>query len=329
MSIYRAVSGSISKAVFGAASLLVGMSATCAESYPSKPIKLVVPYPAGGGNDLLARAIKTRWEQAFGQPVIVENKPGANGSIATEFVARAPNDGYTLLMGSVATHAINPSMYPQIRYRADKDFEPLALIGSTPLILTVHPSINANTVAELVSDAKKHPGKLTYASVGMGSAGHLAGALFTLNSGTDILHVPYKGISQATTDLLGGQVSMAFSNVINVLPMIKTGKLKPLGVTTKAPLDVLPNVPPISKSLPNYSVDLWWALFAPAGTPKQIIDKLNAETNRYLSDAEAKDKWSKDGITLLPSSPAQLRDLVAEDSKKWAQVIKTANIKGE
>ncbi|HYD59946.1 MAG TPA: tripartite tricarboxylate transporter substrate binding protein [Noviherbaspirillum sp.] len=329
MTISLSFKGAVSRCVFGAVALLAGVSAVQADSYPSKPIKLVVPYPAGGGNDLLARAIKTRWEQAFGQPVIVENKPGANGSIATEFVARAPNDGYTLLMGSVATHAINPSMYPQIRYRADKDFEPLALVGSTPLILTVHPSVKANTVAELVAEAKKQPGKLTYASVGMGSAGHLAGELFTVNTGTDILHVPYKGISQASTDLVGGQVNMAFSNVINVLPMIKTGKLKPLGVTSKAPLDVLPNVPPISKSVPNYSVDLWWALFAPAGTPKQVIDKLNAETNRYLSEAEAKEKWAKDGITLLPSTPAQLKALVAEDAKKWADVIKTAKITGE
>jgi tripartite-type tricarboxylate transporter receptor subunit TctC len=298
-----------------------------ATTYPKGVIKFVVPYPPGGGNDVLARSIKTQWEKAWGQAVIVENRAGANGLIATEGVARAPNDGYTLLMGSVATHAISPALRrTKLRFDANKDFMPVAMVGSTPLVLTVHPSVAANNVKEFVALARKTPGQITYASVGNGSAGHLAGALFEQLAGVDLVHIPYKGISQASTELAGGQVNAAFSNVLNVLPLIKTGKLKALGITGTAPLDILPDARPIGEALPGYAVELWWGIFAPAGTPTDIVRKLHEESNKYLSNTAEKAKWAHDGITLTPMSIDEFTAVLARDGKKWADVIAARKI---
>lgn len=295
--------------------------------YPQKIVKLVVPYPPGGGNDVLARAIKAQWEKAWGQAVIAENRPGANGALGSEVVARSPGDGYTLLMGSVATHAIAPALRKNaLRYDARKDFVPVAMVGSTPLILTVHPSVKANTLQEFIALARQKPGGVSYASVGNGSAAHLAGALFEHLTGTDLLHVPYKGISQASTELVGGLVNAAFSNILNVLPLIKTGKVRALGVTGTAPLDILPGVPPIAEAIPGYAVELWWGLFAPAGTPAEITRRINEETNRYLSGAEAKSRWATEGITLTPMSQDQFGMVLTRDAKKWADVITVRKI---
>ena len=298
--------------------------------YPKTIVKFVVPYPPGGGNDVLARSIKVQWEKAWGQAVVVENRAGANGSIATEQVARAANDGYTLIMGSVATHAISPALRrTNLRYDAKKDFVPVAMVGSTPLILTVHPSMPANNVKEFIALAKKTPNTITYASVGNGSAGHLAGVLFEQLGGVDLVHIPYKGISQGSTELAGGQVQAAFSNVLNVLPLIKTGKLKAIGVTGNAPLDILPGVPPIGQSIPGYSVELWWGIFAPAGTSAEIVKKIHDESNKYLVNPAEQVKWAKDGITLTPMSTEDFTTVLARDSKKWADVIASRKISEE
>lgn len=297
-----------------------------ADEFPTKSITLVVPYPAAGANDLLARGVKVQWEGAWGKSVLVDNKPGGNGSIGTEFVARQPGDGHTLLMGSVATHAINPALYPKHRYSAERDFVPVAYMGSTPLILTVHPSLGLKTVQDFIAYAKKNPGKLSYASVGSGSAAHLAAELFKQKAGIDVVHVPYRGISQASTDLVGGQIEVAFSNVLNVLPYLQSGKLVALGITGKDRLSVLPNIPPIGDTLAGYEVDLWWGVFAPAKTPQAVVDKLNAEANRYLDAKETRAKWEKEGITLAPLSPTQFKELVARDAARWSQVIKAAKV---
>lgn len=299
------------------------------DDFPAKNITLVVPYPAGGANDLLARGVKVQWEAAWGKSVLIENKPGGYGSIGTEFVSRQPGDGHSLLMGSVATHAINPALYPKHRYSAERDFVPVAYMGSTPLILTVHPSLGVKTVQELIAYAKKHPGKLSYASVGLGSAAHLSAELFKQKAGVDIVHVPYRGISQASTDLVGGQIEMAFSNVLNVLPYLQTGKLVALGITGKDRLAVLPKIPPIGDTLPGYEVDLWWGVFAPAKTPQTVVDKLNAEANRYLDSKETRARWEREGITLAPMSSTQFKELVARDATKWTQVIKAAKVVAE
>jgi len=299
------------------------------DDFPAKNITLVVPYPAGGANDLLARGVKVQWEAAWGRSVLIENKPGGYGSIGTEFVSRQPGDGHSLLMGSVATHAINPALYPKHRYSAERDFVPVAYMGSTPLILTVHPSLGVKTVQELIAYAKKHPGKLSYASVGLGSAAHLSAELFKQKAGVDIVHVPYRGISQASTDLVGGQIEMAFSNVLNVLPYLQTGKLVALGITGRDRLAVLPKIPPIGDTLPGYEVDLWWGVFAPAKTPQAVVDKLNAEANRYLDSKETRARWEREGITLAPMSSTQFKELVARDATKWTQVIKDAKVVAE
>jgi tripartite-type tricarboxylate transporter receptor subunit TctC len=295
-----------------------------AADFPSRPIRIVVPYPPGGGNDLLARAIKAPLETRWGQAIVVENRPGANGTVATEAVAKGPADGYTLLMGSTATHAINPSLYRRIGYHPLRDFAPVALVGSTPLILTVHPSVPATTVAELVALAKARPGDLSFASVGNGSVGHLAGQLFQNAAGIEMLHVPYRGIAQASTELLAGLVKSAFSNVVNVLPFIRDGKLRPIAVTTAARSPVLPEVPAIAEGLPGFDVPLWWGAFAPARTPAPVVAKLNDAMTQVLRDPELQARWAAEAITLTPGSPADFAAVLAADIPRWAEAVRTS-----
>ena len=295
--------------------------------FPSRVVKLVVPYPPGGGNDVLARGLKTHWEQKWGQAVIVDNKPGGNGTLGTEVVARAANDGYTVLMGSIATHVTSPLIKRQSsRYDPVKEFTPVAMIGSTPLILTVHPSVKANNLREFIALAKATREGVSYASVGNGSAGHLAGVMFEQLAGVEMLHVPYKGIAQASTDLAGGTVNAAFSNVLNVLPLIRTGKLRALGVTGPKSLDILPDVPPISQVLPGYAAELWWGLFAPAGIPADVARKMHEESNRYLELPEVKKKWAEEGITLTPMSQQEFAQQIARDTARWGELITTRKI---
>lgn len=295
--------------------------------FPSKVVKLVVPYPPGGGNDVLARGLKTHWEQKWGQAVIVDNRPGGNGTLGTEIVARSANDGYTVLMGSIATHVTSPLIKRQnSRYDPLKEFTPVAMIGSTPLILTVHPSVKANNLREFIALAKATREGVSYASVGNGSAGHLAGVMFEQLAGVEMLHVPYKGIAQASTDLAGGTVNAAFSNVLNVLPLIRTGKLRALGVTGPKSLDILPDVPPISQVLPGYASELWWGLFAPAGIPADVARKMHDESNRYLELPEVKKKWAEEGITLTPMSQQEFAQQIARDTARWGELITTRKI---
>jgi tripartite-type tricarboxylate transporter receptor subunit TctC len=306
------------------------LAALSQSTFPQKPIRLVVPYPPGGGNDVLARSIKTHWEKVWGQAVVVENKPGGNGALGTEVVARSQGDGYTLLMGSIATHVISPALKGKsARYDPVKEFTPIAMVGSTPLVLTCHPSVKANNLKEFIALAKSKKDSVSFASVGNGSAGHLAGAMFELLAGVDMLHVPYKGISQATTELVGGLVNAAFSNVLNVLPLIRSGKLRALGVTGTQSLAAMPDVAPIGQTLPGYSVDLWWALFAPAGVPPDITKKIHEETNIYLALPEMKKKWAEDGITLTPMTPTDFSAAIARDTKRWTEVITSRRITEE
>lgn len=319
------------RASLGALALAPMAALSQAQSnFPSKVIRLVVPYPPGGGNDVLARGLKVHWERAWNQAVLVDNKPGGNGSLGTEVVSKLPGDGYTMLMGSIATHVTSPILKGKSgRYHPEKDFTPLAMVGSTPLILTVHPSVKANNLKEFIALAKAKPGSISYASVGSGSAGHLAGAMFEQLAGVDLLHVPYKGISQASTELVGGVVNAAFSNILNVLPLIRTGKLRALGMTGSQPLSILPDVPPISQVLPGYSADLWWGLFGPAGVPADIVKKVNEETNRYLNADEFRRKWAEDGISLTPMSQPDFVSQIARDTKRWADVIASRKITEE
>lgn len=323
---------SMTRRAFSGALALAPMCgfAQAANNFPTKTVRIVVPYPAGGGNDVLARAIKIGWERAWGQAVVVDNKPGGNGTLGSELVAKAPGDGYTLLMGSIATHVISPIIKGKnARYHPQKEFTPVAMVGSTPLILTVHPSVPANNVRQFIELARAKREGVSYASVGQGSAGHLAGVLFEQLSGVEMLHVPYKGISQASTELAGGMVNAAFSNVLNVLPLIRSGKLRALGVTGTAPLSVLPDVPPIAQALPGYSSELWWGVFGPAGMPADVVAKVHAETNRYLETAEAQKKWAEDGITLTPMSQSEFVRHIAKDTARWGELIVARKITEE
>ena len=295
-----------------------------AAEFPARPIRMVVPYPPGGGNDLLARAIKAPLEMRWNQPIVVENRPGANGTIATELVAKGAADGYTLLMGSTATHAINPALYRRLGYDAVRDFAPVAMVGSTPLILTVHPSVPARSVAELIALAKARPGEISFASVGNGSVGHLAGQMFQGAAGIEMMHVPYRGIAQASTELLAGLVKTAFSNVVNVLPFIRDGKLRPLAVTTSARSAVLPEVPTIAETLPGFDVPLWWGVFAPAQTPAPVVAKLNGAIRTVLADRELLARWADEAITLTPGTPQDFAAQIAADIPRWAEAVRAS-----
>lgn len=304
--------------------------AQSASTYPGKPIRLVVPYPPGGGNDVLARGLKGHLEAAWGQAIVVDNRPGGNGALGTEIVAKTPGDGYTLLMGSVATHVISPILKRKnSRYDPVKEFTPLAMMGSTPLILTVHPSVRANNLREFIALAKAKRDAITYASVGNGSAGHLAAVMFEQLAGVEMMHIPYKGISQASIEMVGGLVNAAFSNILNVLPLIRAGKLRALGVTGGQAASVLPDVPPIASVLPGYSSELWWGLYGPAGIPADVVGKINAESNRYLASADARKRWAEDAITLTPMSPAEFTQLMVRDAARWGTLINTRQITEE
>lgn len=299
--------------------------AQSADSYPDRPVTIVVPFPPAGPPDLLARSIGEHLSKKWGQPVLVENKPGANGVVATQFVASAKPDGYTIMVGSVATHAMNRALR-QLPFDTLTGFEPVTQLGFTPMLITVHPSKEIKTIADLVAKAKAEPESITYASVGQGSAAHLAAELFQSAAGVKLVHVPYDGIAQASLDLISGTVDIGFSNVVNMLPHVKDGKSVALAVTDTKRADILPDVPTLAESYPGIDVQLWWGIFAPGGTPAPIVEKLSAEINVALKDQALIDKWAQSATTIVGSSPADFKALVNADAEKWGKVIKDANI---
>ena len=298
------------------------------QTYPSKPIRLVVPYPPGGGADLLARAIGKKLGEDLKQSVVVENRPGAGGSIGSAAVAIAPADGYTLLMAS-PSHSINGPLYKNLSFDAEKDFTGVILGASGPLVLVVNTSFPANTMEEFVALAKAKPGQINYASAGIGSSPHLAGELFKNKANLDLSHVAYKGTSPALTDLLGGQVQAFFAPVPTVLEFVKSGRLKALGVTTLTPFAAMPGVPPIARTVPGFDMIQWWGIVAPAATPKPIVTTLNAEIARILASADMKDKLAAMGADPGGNSPQDFDRLIHEEIVKWTEVIKTAKVKAE
>lgn len=297
-----------------------------AAGFPDRPVTIVVPFPPAGPPDLLARAIGEHLSKAWGQPVLVENKPGANGVVATQFVANAQADGYTILVGSVATHAMNRALRPDLPFDTLTAFEPVTQLGFTPMLITAHPSTGITTIAQLVEKAKAEPESITYASVGQGSAAHLAAELFQAAAGIRLVHVPYDGIAQASLDLISGQVDLGFSNVVNMLPYVKDGKSNALAVTDTTRAAILPDVPTLAEAYPGIDVRLWWGIFTPAGTPSDVVDKLSAEINVALKDKALIDKWAESATTIVGSTPADFKALVNADAEKWGKVIKDANI---
>ena len=299
-----------------------------AQTYPTKPIRLVVPFPPGGATDILARDVAQKLTEAWGQSVIVDNRPGAGGNIGSELVAKSAPDGYTLEMGTVGTHAINASLYAKMPYDHVKDFTPVILVAGVPNVLVVNPAVPANSVAELVAYAKANPGKLNFASSGNGTSIHLSGELFKVMAGVQITHIPYKGSAQALQDLLAGQVQLMFDNLPPSLPQIKAGKLRALAVTSATRAPALPDVPTLAESgLPGFEASSWFGILAPAGTPAPIVAKLNAEVANWLATPEAKEKLLKQGANPAGGTPQDFAKHIAAETAKWAKVVKDSGAK--
>jgi len=309
-----------------AASALLAMATTAtAQNFPVKPIRIITPYGPGGTTDLLSRMLAPKITENWGQPVIVENRPGGNTIIGSEAMVRSAPDGYTLLC-ILSSHVIVPNLAPT-PYDVVKDFAAVATIGSTQLVLVLHPSVPAKNVRELIALAKSKGGQLNYGSGGSGTVTHLAGEYFNMLAGVKIQHIPYKGSAQALTDLIGGQIHMYFSPPIVALPHIKSGRLKPIALTGDKTLSALPQVPLISESgVKGFELKLWYGLLAPAATPRPIIDRLNAEVGRILALPDFRDRLLSQGMDPFASSPEQFGELIKTDYAKYAQIIKNANI---
>ncbi|WP_232464737.1 Bug family tripartite tricarboxylate transporter substrate binding protein [Bordetella genomosp. 8] len=305
------------------------MQPASAAGYPDRPIRLITPFPPGGGSDVVARIIGEKLGSLLGQGVIIENKAGAGGSLGTAFVARAAPDGYTLVLGSTATHAINPSLYKDLGYDPIKDFAPVSPVASTPLLLMVNASVPANNVGELIALAKKRgaSNEMTFASAGTGSAQHLGGELFKMMTGTRIMHVPYKGAGPALVDLMAGQVDMDFDTMGSALPQAGSPKLKVLGISSLSRNPALPKVPAIAESVPGYEMITWYGLFAPRGTPPEVVERLNAAVKQALDAKDVRDKFATLAIEPTWSSSADFAALVDRDVPKWRKVIEQSGAK--
>ncbi|HZN26850.1 MAG TPA: tripartite tricarboxylate transporter substrate binding protein [Burkholderiales bacterium] len=310
-----------------AAVLALACGAAGAQQYPAKAIRVVVGFAPGGGTDLVARIIGAKMNESWGQPVLVDNRAGATGTIGADLVAKAPPDGYTLLMGHVNSHGIAPNIFRKLPYDAERDFSMVAYVGYVPNVLVIHPSIPARNVKELIAIAKAQPGALNYASSGVGSTQHLAGELFTLLTGVKIVHVPYKGSGPAVVDLLAGHVSMNFDTMPPVLPHIKSGRMRALALTTPKRSPQLPDVPTMMEvGLKGFDMTNWYGMMAPAKTPRDIVVKLNGEVNRIVRLPDAKAKLEEAGTQLDPMSPEQFASFLHAEIAKYAKLVKAANV---
>ncbi len=311
------------------AGAVLALAAWCAlaQDYPNKPVKIIVPFAAGGPADIYARFIGQKLSDALGQPFVVDDRPGAGSIIGTDAVAKSAPDGYTLLMMS-NTHTVNESLVPNKPFALMRDFVPVAPVNDADLVLVVNPSVPANNLKELIALAKSKPGQLNYASSGTGTPYHMAGELFKAMAGVDILHVPYKGSSQARTDVLGGQVMMMFDAVPTMAEHIKSGRVKAFGTSGKARSAVLPNVPTIAEAgVPGYEATIWLGIMAPKGTPAAVINKLNAEINKILARPETKEEWAKQGVTPIIMKPDEFHQYLDQDIVKWERIVKISGAK--
>ena len=322
--------------LLGALAALVGVAAiavaapTCAQTpaYPTKPIRLVVPFPPGGATDIIARAVAQKLSETWGQSIVVDNRPGAGGNIGTELVAKAAPDGYTLEMGTVGTHAINASLYAKIPFDNVKDFAPIILVAGVPNVLEVTPSLPVNSVQELIAYAKANPGKLNFASSGNGTSIHLSGELFKTMTGVQMTHVPYKGSAPALADLIGGQVQLMFDNLPPSLAQIKAGKLRALAVTSSTRTAALPDIPTVAEAgVPGFEASSWFGLLAPAATPAPIVAKINAEIAKWLATPEAKEKLLAQGANAAGGTPDDFARHIGAETTKWAKVVKESGAK--
>ena len=299
-----------------------------AQAWPSKPIKWVVPFAPGGTTDILARTVGEKLSVAFGVPVIIENKPGAGGGVGAEFTAKSAPDGYTIMGGTISTHAINASLYKDLQYDPVKDFVPVMLIARVPNMLVVNPNVPAKNVAELIALLKKNPGKYTFASSGNGTSQHLSGELFKTMTGVDMQHIPYKGSPPALQDVVGGSVSMTFDNITTAWPLARNGNLRAIAVTTAKRSSIAPDVPTLAESgLPGYEVGSWQGVFAPAGTPPEIVKRLNAEMVKIVNMPDVKEKLTALGAEPVGNTPEEFSAMVKAEVVKWADVVKKSGAK--
>lgn len=313
----------------GAAAVATTLAVTTAlAAYPDKPIRLVVPFAPGGGTDLIARTLGAGMSQTLGQQVIVDNKPGAGTIIGTDAVAKSPPDGYTLVVASFA-HAVNPSLQPKLPFDTDKAFVPVMLIGRGPNVLVVRADSPYKTVADVVAAARSRPGKLTFASQGNGTSAHLAGEMFKNLAQVDMTHIPYRGAGPALTDLLGGQVDLFFGTAAAVSLMLDGGKLRALGVTTTQPSPALKGVPPIADTVPGFQVESWYGLYAPAGTPADVINKLHAAAKAGARAPDFTKKVEHEGLVISAGAPAELDAYVRGEQARWSRIVKENNLKAD
>lgn len=305
---------------------LTSVPVQCAEQYPSRPVRLVTPYAAGGGADAIARVLSQRLNELLGQVFVVDNRPGAGATVGADIVAKAPPDGYTLLLADTS-HAIGASVYRKLPYDALRDFEAVSLLVSSANILVVHSAVPANSVAELISYVKANPGKLNYGSAGNGSPGHLAVELFKTMAGVNIVHVPYKGAAPATTDLLSGQIHMMSGGMSAALPHVRSGKLKALGVTSAKRSPVVPDVPTVDESgLPGYAVSTWFGILSTRNTPASAVSRLNAAILELLKNPEVKERFTRLGLESTGSTPGEFSAYLKAEIAKWAGVVKVAKL---
>jgi tripartite-type tricarboxylate transporter receptor subunit TctC len=309
---------------------LVFAGSSLAQAFPAKPVRLIVPYPPGGSADILARAIGQKLGDGLGQQVIVDNRPGAGTAIGAEATAKAAPDGYTIMLGTVSSHAINPALNPGLKYDPVKDFAPVSLVASIPFALIVHPSLPARSVKELIAIAKAKPGSLNYSSAGNGTSNHLAGELFKSMTRTFMVHIPYKGSAPALNDLIAGQVQLMYDLVLTAAPHVKSGAVRALAVTGRERSAALPGVPTVAESgVPGYEVTAWFGFFAPAGTPAAVVGTLNTETVKALRHQDLRDRLGSQGAEPVTSTPEQFSAYVKEELTKWTKVVKASGMKAD
>ena len=298
------------------------------QSYPARPIRLMVPFPPGGSNDIMARMAATQLGERLGQQVVIENKGGAGGVLGTDIAAKSPPDGYTLLLISVA-YAFGPALYKSLPYDPETAFAPVTILGRGPSALTVHPSLPVNSVQDLIALAKAQPGALNYASAGVGSFQHLSCALFMIQAGVDVVHIPYKGGGPAMADVIAGQAQIVMPSLIQVVPHIRSGRLKVLGTSGTRRSTILPDVPTISETLPGYESYNWWGILAPAGTPQPIIERIHKETSAVLGSRETEKRFETEGAEAVRMTPPEFGRFISAELAKWVRVAREVGIKAE
>lgn len=317
--------------VAAAAALAGGLAApgvALAQAFPSKPVKLVVPFPPGGSLDIVGRLLAQQLSDAWGQPVVVENRPGAGGNVGADFVAKSPPDGYTVVMGALSTHAVNPSLVPKMPFDAEKDFAPLSLVAITPNVLIVRTESPIKSVGDLVAYAKANPGKVNFGSGSNGSAGHLAGELFKVETGTDVAHIPYKGGAPALQALIAGDTQFMFDNLANAMAQVKGGRVRAIAVTTKDRSKLAPDLPTMAEQgLPGFDISTWFGLMAPAGTPPEVVAKWNADLVKILNAPDVREKMLAQGADPSPMTPAAFAAFMAQERAKYARIVKLSGAK--